>query len=191
VAGDDQKGLLRIALAVLCLVAAVVLFQILTAEHLDSEESTKAFYTAIPFAFLSLAVGSGARLVARQPGIAGLGYATMAVGAVALLLTLNLIWRGDLYEGPTTVDKWAWYTLIGTIGLGLASMLLSGHDDDDADSVKLVRGMTVFALLGLFLAVIAEVSESGERVDAKLLGSFSVFFILGSLSLPLLNRLSR
>lgn len=190
-AGDDNyDGLLRIVIAVLCIAAGIVLLQILTAERIDSEESMKAFLTAIVVAFLSLGVGAGARLVDRQPGIAPLGYLTILIGIVALLLAVDLIWRNENpLEGFSTLAKWVSYTVIGTLALGLASTLLAGHEDDDTDVVKLVRGMTVFALFGLAVAVLFEISVSGQRVDPYVLGSFSVFYVLGSLVLPLLARL--
>jgi len=192
-AGDDNhKGLLQIAIVVLCIAAGIVLLQILTAERIDSEESMKAFLTAIVVAFLSLGVGAGARLADRQPGIAPLGYLTILLGVVALLLAVDLIWRIDNpLEGFSTLAKWVSYTVIGTLALGLASTLLAGHEDDDTDAVKLVRGMTVFALFGVAVAVLFEISVSGQRVDPYVLGSFSVFYVLGSLVLPLLGRLTR
>lgn len=101
-----------------------------------------------------------------------------------------MIWLGNFFEDTTTVDRWAWYTLIGTIALGIASSLLAGHDDGDADSVKLVRGLTVFALFALFVTVIDEVRVSGQHVDTYLLGSLSVLFVLGSLVLPLLSQIT-
>jgi len=190
-ARDDEKTLLGIVIALLCVGAAVLLIQILTAERFDNEEAIKAFATAIAVAFVSLGMGSGIRLISSQPGLAIVGYATIAVGAAALVLTANLIWWGNFFDDLGTADRWVLYMLIGTLASGLASMLLAGHDDHDADSVKLVRGMTVFALFGLFVAVISEVSASGENVDLQVLGSFSVFYVLGSLTLPLLTRLTR
>lgn len=191
--GDEQlKSLLRIVIALLCLGAAILLVEIFTAKAFDSSDSAKAFETAVVVAFVSLAVGAGIHLIERQPGIAFVGYLTIAVGVIALLLTAHLIWRQSHFiEEVTTAERWAWYTLIGTIALGLVSMLLAGHDDLDADSVKLVRGMTVFALFGLFCAVIAEVSVSGQHVNHELLGALSVFYVLGSLVLPLLSRATR
>ncbi|HEV2727887.1 MAG TPA: hypothetical protein VGV34_06305, partial [Solirubrobacterales bacterium] len=135
---------------------------------------------------------AGANLIARQPGIAFIGYLTLLVGLGALLATANLIWQDEIFFGEVTAtDRWSWYMLIGTAALGVVSTLLAGHDDSDLDSVKLVRGMTVFALFALFVAVIAEVAVSGEQVNPRLLGSLSVFYVLGSLLLPLLNRVAR
>jgi hypothetical protein len=193
VAEDEQlKSALRIVIALLCLGAAILLVKIFTADGFDNPDGAKAFETAIALAFISLAVGAGIHLIGRQPGMAAVGYLTILVGIVALLLTANLIWReGNFLEEVTTSERWAWYTLIGTIALGILSTLLAGHDDFDADSVKLVRGMTVFALFGLFVAVIVEVSVSGQRVNHNLLGSLSVFYVLGSLVLPLLSRITR
>jgi hypothetical protein len=198
VADEEQlKSLLSAVVLALCVGAGFLLFKIFASDGasdiigLESSESSKAFQTAIGVAFISLAVGAGANLIARQPEIAAVGYLTIIVGIVALLLFANQVWLGSIIQETTNSDRWAWYTLIGTVALGIASTLLAGHDDGDEDSVKLVRGMTVFALFGLLVAVIREVSVSGERVDPTLLGSLSVFFVLGCLVLPLLSRITR
>jgi hypothetical protein len=47
--------------------------------------------------------------------------------------------------------------------------------------------MTVFALFGLFVAIIEEIRVRGQDVDPYLLGALSVFFVLGVLVLPLLR----
>ena len=178
-------------MALLCVGAAVLLVEIFTASRLDVPDASKAFGTAIAVAFLGLIVGAGANLIARQPGIAPLGYLTIGVATVALALTTYLIWHEpDYIFRVDTLERWTWYTLIGGFGLGVFSLLLAGHDDSDADSVKLVRGMTAFALFGLVVCVFAEVRVPGNRVDPYLFGSLSVFFVLGCLVLPLLSRIT-
>ena len=164
---------------------------ILSSNRFDNPEHVKAFETAIFVSFLALPVGAGAHLIARQPGMALFGYLTILVAVVALLLSADLIWRVGLSieGGVTTLERWVWYTLLGTLASGIASMLLAGHEDADADIVKLVRGMTIFALFGLFVAVVAEIRVRGQRVDPYLLGALSVFFVLGMLILPLLQIL--
>jgi hypothetical protein len=192
VAGDEQlNSWLRIVVALLCVGAAILLVEILTSDRLDPGDSSKAFGTAVVVAFVGLAIGVGANLVARQPGIALIGYLTIVVGVVALVLGSYLIWhQSNLIFEVGALERWTWYMLIGSFGLGVVSLLLGGHDDSDADSVKLVRGMTVFVLFGLMVCVINEVRIPGSRVDPYLLGSLSVFFVLGCLLLPLLSRIT-
>ncbi len=191
-AGGNLRSLARIAIALLCAGAAAALVTILTADRFDDPTTGKALASAVFVAFLSLPVGAGANLVARQPGLAPFGYLTILVGVVALLLSADLIWiRGlSIESGVTTLERWTWYLLIGSLTMGIASMLLSGHDDGDANSVKLVRGMTFFALFALFVAVIDEIRVRGQTVDPYLLGALSVFFVLGILVLPLLRILT-
>ena len=155
----------------------------------DNEAYGKALESAVFLSFISLPVAAGANLIARQPGIAPFGYLTILVGAVALLLSADLIWlQGLSIEGlGTTLERWTWYMLIATLASGVASMLLAGHDGGDANSVRLVRGMTVFVLFGLFVAIIEEIRVHGQDVDPYLLGALSVFFVLGVLVLPLLR----
>ena len=189
--GGNLRSLLRIAILLLCIGAGVLLVTIFTSSRLDNPEHAKALETAVVVAFVSLPVGAGANLIVRQPGIAPFGYLTILVAVVALLLSADLIWLGGIsVEEVTTLDRWTWYTLIGALASGIASMLFAGHDDRDADSVKLVRGMTVMALFGLFVAIIAEIRVPGQRVDPYLLGGLSVFFVLGMLVLPLLRILT-
>jgi hypothetical protein len=189
--GGNPRSLLRIAILLLCVGAAVLLMVILSSNRLDNPGHVKAFETAIFVSFIALPVSAGAHLIARQPGIALFGYLTILVAIVALLLSADLIWKVGLSieGGPETLMRWVLYTLLGTLASGIASMLLAGHEDTDADIVKLVRGMTVFALFGLFVAVIAELRVRGQDVDPHLLGALSVFFVLGMLILPLLQIL--
>jgi hypothetical protein len=183
--GENLRSLARIAILLLCLGAAVVLVMIFTS---SPPEYGKALQSAVFVAFVSLPIGAGINLVARQPGIAAFGYLTILVGLVALLLSADMVWlQGLSIEGSTNLERWVVYTLIGALATGIASMLLAGHEDSDADSIKLVRGMTVLALFGLLVAVIEEIRVSGDRVDPYLLGALSVFFVLGMLVLPLLR----
>lgn len=187
-AGGSLRSLARFAVLLLCAGAAVVLVMIFSSSRFDNPEYGKALESAVFVGFLGLPFGAGANLVVRQPGIAAFGYLTMLVVVVALLLSAGLIWvEGLTIEGVTTLERWVWYTLIGALASGVASMLLAGHDGGDAVSVKLVRGMTVFALFALFVAIIEEIRVRGDRVDPYLLGALSVFFVLGILVLPLLR----
>jgi len=188
-AGGNLRSLARIAILLLCIGAGVALVTILTADRFDGSTQGKALASAVFVAFLSLPIGAGANLVARQPGLAPFGYLTVLVGIVALLLSADLIWiRGlSIESGDTTLMRWTWYMLVATLASGIASMLLSGHDERDANVVKLVRGMTVFALFALFVAIIEEIRVRGQTVDPYLLGALSVFFVLGVLVLPLLR----
>jgi hypothetical protein len=145
--------------------------------------------TAVLLAFLSLSAAAGANLIERPPGIAAVGYLTLAVVAVAFVITTYLIWH-DFFIESTATAHWAWYSLIGAFALGNTSALLAGYDDADADSVKLVRLGTVLALWALVITVIAEIRASGPDVDPRQLGVTAVVYGLGVLVLPLLRRLA-
>ena len=188
-AGENDLGsLLRICIVLLCVGAAALIWVIVSGERLD-EESGKALATAIVLAFLSLAGAAGTNLIERQPGVAAVGYLTLAVVAAAFAITSYLIWH-DSYIESTTTAHWAWYSLIGAFALGNTSALLAGHDDADADSVKLVRLGTVAALWALVVTVIAEIRASGHDVDPRQLGVTAVVYGLGVLVLPLLRRVA-
>jgi hypothetical protein len=178
----------RLGIALLCAAAAVLIVVILTSGRYDSE-SGKAFATAVAIAFVSLTIAPGVSLVARQPGIAPVGYLTILAGIVALAATVNLIW-GDSVLSSSDAAKTAWHTLIAAFALGNTSSLLAGHDDDDADVLKLVRIGTVVALWGLAITVIAEIHTSGQNVDPRQIGITAVLYGLGAAVLPLLTRVS-
>jgi hypothetical protein len=187
VAGEiDLGSLLRICIALLCVGAAILIWVIVSGERFD-EESGKALATAVLLAFLSLATAAGANLIERQPRIAAIGYLTLAVALGALAITTYLIWKEWIGESGTTAH-WSWYLLIGTFALGNTSALLAGHDDADADSVKLVRLGTVAALWALVVTGIAEIRVPGQDVDPRQIGVTAVVYALGVLVLPLLRQ---
>lgn len=188
-AGDENLGsLLRICIALLCVGAAVLIGVILTSDPLD-EESGKALASAVVLAFLFLVAAAGANLVERQPGIATIGYLTIAVAAAAFAITTYLVWK-DFFMSSSGTAHWAWYALIGAFALGNTSALLAGHDDADADSVKLVRLGTVVVLWALVITVIAEIRVSGHDVNPQQMGVTAVLYGLGVLLLPLLRRVA-
>jgi len=91
--GDSYlRSLLRICIALLCVGAVALIWVILSGERLE-DESAKALATAVLLAFLSLAAAAGASLIERQPGVAAVGYLTLAVVFAAFALTTYLIWH--------------------------------------------------------------------------------------------------
>jgi len=179
----------RIGIAALCVGAAILIVVILTSDRPD-DESGKAFATAVAIAFTSLTAAAGFNLVERQPGIAVFGYLTLLASLVALLTTANLIW-GDSVLSSSDAAKAAWYSLIAAFAFGNASALLAGHDDDDPDSVKLVRLGTVVALWALAISVVAEIESPGPDLNPHQIGITAVLYGLGALVLPLLRLAER
>jgi len=94
--GGNLRSIARIAIVLLCIGAAVLLVAILRADRFDNEAYGKALESAVFLSFICLPVAAGANLIARQPGIAPFGYLTILVGAVALLLSADLIWLQGL-----------------------------------------------------------------------------------------------
>jgi hypothetical protein len=178
--------MVRLGIALLCAAAAVLIVMILTSSRYDSE-SGKAFATAVAIAFVSLTITPGINLIARQPGIAHIGYLTVLAGFVALAATANLIWGHSPLSSPDAA-RTTGYTLIAAFTLGNTSALLAGYDDDDSDSVKLVRLGTVVALWALAITAIAEIHGHGQAVDPRQIGITAVLYALGAAVMPLLRR---
>jgi len=189
VAGDESiKSLLRICIALLCGGAVVLILVILNGKPLD-DTSGKVLATAVALAFLTLTSASGNQLIERQPGISVVGYLTIGASLLALVIVADLIWQ-DSFASSSGLAHWAWYTLIAAFALGNTSALLTGYDDTDPDSVKLVRLGTAVALWALVVTVIAEIRTPGHDVDSQQMGITAVIYGLGTLVLPLLRRVA-
>jgi len=115
-----------------------------------------------------------------------IGYLAILASLVALLAIVNLIW-GDSILSDSSGAKAAAYSLTVAIALGNTSWLLAGHDDDDPDRIKLVRGATVAMLWALAISLVAGIEGDGDNVSASQLGVTAVLYGLGALALPLLR----
>jgi len=169
---------------VLCAGAAILIVVILTSG--SDDDSARAFGTAIAIAFLSLTAAAGVNLIDRKPEVAMIGYLAILASLVALLAIVNLIW-GDSILSDSSGAKAAAYSLTVAIALGNTSWLLAGHDDDDPDRIKLVRGATVAMLWALAISLVAGIEGDGDNVSASQLGVTAVLYGLGALALPLLR----
>lgn len=182
--GDDLQGVTRLSIGVLCTAAFVLILIILSGNEID-DTSGKAIGTAVALAFLSLTAVAGSHLSLRQPQLSLFGFATVAVSALAFLITSVAIWSG--WES----DNWkpAVYTLIVAFACGHTSVLLARRDEAEDDFLKLVRGATITLLWLLVVLAIAEISSPGSDVDPQGLGVVAVLYALGTILDPLLRRL--
>lgn len=179
----DLQGVIKLSIGVLCAAAFVLILIILSGSGLD-ETSGKAIGTAAALAFLSLTAAAGSQLRLRRPQLAPLGGATVAVSALAFLVTAAAIWSEDNWNA-------AGICLILAFACGHTSVLLAAADERDDDAIRLVRGGTVGALWFLALLGIVELAQSGNDVDPQGFGVVAVLYALGNLVLPLLRRAGR
>jgi len=184
VRGDDLQGVTRLSIGVLCVAAFVLIMIILSGNEID-DTSGKAIGTAVALAFLSLTAVAGSHLTLRQPQLSLFGFLTVGVSGLAFLVTAAAIWSG--WES----DNWkpAIYTLLVAFACGHTSVLLARREEAEDDLRKLIRGATVALLWLLVVLAIAEISSPGDNVDPQGMGVIAVLYALGTILLPLLNRL--
>lgn len=183
-----MRSWLRIAIALLCMGAAVLIVVILSSGPHDSD-SGKAVGVAVLVAFLSLSIAAAVNFVARQPGVAVVGYLTLLAAGVAFAATLNQILGHSLLSSGASA-KTTWYSLLATFALGNTCGLLAGYDDLDPDSLKLSRLGTVVVLWALVISAIGEIHSHGEDIDPRAFGVMALLYVLGALTLPLQRALA-
>jgi small-conductance mechanosensitive channel len=72
--------------------------------------------------------------------------------------------------------------------LGTIALLLDGERDEDADPVRLARGVASLALVALGVLIV--LSASGVDISPRLAGIAATLFIIPALSLPALRLAS-
>lgn len=176
---DDLRLVLKFSVGLLCGAAFVLILIILSNGDVD-DTSGQAIETAIALAFLSLTAVAGSHLNLRRPQLSLLGFATVAVSALALLATLVAIWSEDHWQLAASC-------LIVAFACGHTSVLLAGRDEADGQALELVRAATILFLWLLVALALAEISD--RHVEEKQLGVVAVLYALGAVVLPLLRRM--
>jgi hypothetical protein len=80
--------------------------------------------------------------------------------------------------------------LVLALAGGHASLLLRGVRDEDSDGVRALRGAVLTVIVVLCLMAIVEISSNGEDIDPEAFGVLAVLYLLGTLLLPLVRRVS-
>ena len=181
-----QEAVVRLAIAVLCGAALVLIVVIASGSEID-DTGGRAIGTAAGVAFFSLTGVAGTNLAARRPRLLPIGYLTIAVSGLALLIFVFSLWAGELGD-----DNWrpAVYTGILAFALGHTSVLLAGADDGEPEAVRAVRMATLGALGLLVALVFVEIAEPGRDVGVQPIAVVAVLYLLGVLLIPLLQRSS-
>jgi len=176
----------RIAVAVLCLGAAILIIAIL--RHSDSNEdvNSKVFAAAILFVFFSLSSIPGFRLIERQPQLTAFGGLTIGLSVAAYFVGLESF----LSNGPfvfATGHVAVWKLALVAVAASQASMLLSFKRDDDSRLVDMAVLGSMIALTLLAVLTIVEISEPGTDIGRRTWAAVSVFYLLGALLPPCLR----
>jgi catechol 2,3-dioxygenase-like lactoylglutathione lyase family enzyme len=181
-----QPAIVRLMIGVLCAGALWLIVLILSGSGID-ETSGRVIWTAVAVAFFSLTGITGTNLVQRRPRLAAFGYLTAMVSLVAFLTMAGSIWS-DRVAG----DDWkpAVYTLILAFAGGHASVLLAAAAERDSENIRLVRAGTILALALLVIMGCIEISSPGQDVGAQAIAVVAVLYVLGTISLALLRRVT-
>jgi catechol 2,3-dioxygenase-like lactoylglutathione lyase family enzyme len=180
----QQSTVVRNLVGLLCTAAAVLIAIIASGSEID-ETGGKAILTATALAFFSLTVVAGSNLKSRRPDLGGVGYLTVAISAIALLIVIATTWIGDFSD-----DEWrpAAYLAILAFALGQASVLLASAQPAEPEAVRAARAGALIALAVLVAMVFVEIAEPGSAVGAQAIAVVAVLYVLGVVLIPLLRR---
>jgi peptidoglycan/LPS O-acetylase OafA/YrhL len=178
--------IVRALIVVLCGAAFLLIAVILSGERLD-DTSGKAIATAMAFAIFSLTGMAGISLSSRpQPAASIFGGAVTIISVAAFLSGTFAFWTepgGDGWELPGIL-------FVLALGGGHAALLMKGIREDDADSVRVIRGGVLLTIAVICLLAISEISSNGSDVDPRTFGVLAVLYLLGTVLLPLVRRSS-
>jgi hypothetical protein len=180
--GGQAASVARIAVATLCLGAAVLVVLILGGSSDDL--SGKAILAAVMLAPFSLCALAGFFLIERQPQLALFGVATIGLAVAAYFVVLDALWSGGFSGQHVAVET----LTILTIAAGQVSVLLSLRRDDDSRTVNGALFGSIAALVLLVVLAVIEISDSGADIGPKPFGILSVLYLLGALLAPLLRQ---
>lgn len=182
---DSLREAIKFSIGLLCAAAFLLILLILSGSQIGGT-SARALGTAAALAFLSLTAGAGSHLSMRQPRLSLFGYATVAISGVAFLVLAFTIWFG----GDDVDSEGAFCLLIVAFACGHTSILLSSGVEQNGSGARIARAGAVIFLWLLALLAVAEILENGHQVDERLMGIAAVLYVLGTVVLPLLRRMT-
>lgn len=180
---QSTRGLMRVLVCVWYLAGAVLLIALLGKSHVQPL-ATRAGGSALAVIVLGFAVAAGVRLAERESWAGLFGALTVLISTSTFFLLAVEIWaKHPLHEATRTFVMVAISLL-----LGMLSLLLDGERDEDADPVRLVRGVASLALIALGVLIV--LGACGVDVSPRLGGIAAALFIIPALSLPALRLAS-
>jgi hypothetical protein len=176
--------LIKLLIAVLCLIALGVIVAILVGRVNDT--AARIFLSAIAVAFYSVLALASLSVLDRRPWMTFLGFGIYVIACVVALLGIWVDWNSD--DG---ILDWIFSWLVISVASAHVTLLESRRREGDSRSVTAIFFGTIacIALLTLLL-VIPLFGNSGESDRYwRLVGVIAVVDVLGTLLLPLLRRL--
>jgi small-conductance mechanosensitive channel len=140
--------------------------------------------SAVAVIVLGFAVVAGVRLAERESWAGLFGALTVLISISTLVLLAVEIWaKHPLHQATRTFVMVAISLFLGTI-----SLLFESERDEDADPVRLARGVASLALVALGVLIV--LGASGVDVSPRLGGIAAALFVIPALSLPALRLAS-
>ena len=181
------RTLVAVPIGILCGCALVAIVLILSGSEVD-ETSARVLGTVASLAAASLMGSACLVLVRRRAPLAAFGYLGILVVAVALALTVGLIWElGD----DSGLARPFGVAVVLAVALAHASLLLAYEREGESEAVRGVRLATLGAMAILVTLLCVEIVSPGEDVSWRAVGVFAVLYLLGTLLLPLMRAGTR
>lgn len=140
--------------------------------------------SAVAVIFLGFAVVAGVRLTEQESWAGLFGALTVLISISTFILLAVEIWaKHPLHELTRT------FVMVAlSLYMGMIALLFDRERDEDADPVRLARGVAALALIAL--GVLTVLGASGVDISPRLGGIAAALFIIPALSLPALRLAS-
>lgn len=182
-----QEEIVRVAGGLLLAGAAVLVVVILTGPE-DNGTIQRTLGTAIAIAFFTPLVAAGLAFSRRWPNLGAFAHLGVAGTLAAFAVVAVSIWTNEFY------GEWrpAAYALVVALGGGQISVLLAVADPGGGNGLRLLRTVTIAALVILVALVISEISSSsGSETEVKGMAVAAVIYGAGTIVLLLAGLLGR
>jgi len=137
--------------------------------------------SAVAVIVLGFAVVAGVRLAERESWAGLFGALTVLISTSTFILLAIEIWaKHPLHQATRTFVMVALSLLLGTIAL-----LLGSERDEDANPVRLARGIASLALIALGVLIV--LGAGGVDISPRVGGIAAALFVIPALSLPALR----
>jgi hypothetical protein len=174
---------MRVLVGVWYLAGAVLLIALLGKSDVQPL-AARVGGSAVAVIFLGFAVAAGVRLAERESWAGLFGALTVLISTSTFILLAVEIWaKHPLHEATRT------FVMVAiSLFLGMIALLHNSERDEDADPVRLARGVASLALIAL--GVLLVLGACGVDVSPRLGGIAAALFVIPAVSLPALRLAS-
>lgn len=182
-----REEIVRVAGGLIAVGAAVLVIVILSGSE-DDPTTQKTLGTAVAVAFFTPLVAAGLAFSRRRPELGVFAYLGVAVALAGFAVVVVSIWSEDFFGG-----EWrpAAYALVVALAGGQVSVLLGVAEPSDGNGLRMLRAVTIAALVIFVVLVISEISSSGGETDVKGMAVAALVYGAGTIVLLLTALLGR